>query len=111
MREGSAGSEGVPTRLRKYMSQCTVAAPAARASVASAGPPVAMTTPGRAKRSRQNDTELSAKSIQVGWASDTPHESSAAAVDPELGQPRTAATAAASARNALHTGTRGIRRA
>ena len=67
------------------MSQCTVAAPAVRASAASRGPPVATMTPGRAKRSRQNVTEPSAKSIHAGGCgSATPQESSAgfAAAEP-----------------------------
>src|SRR6185369_7213335 len=104
MSEGSAGSEGVPTRLRRYMSQCTVPAPAARASDASPGPPVATTTPGRAKRSRQNVTELSAKSIQVVGVSGSPHDN---AVPPAAGQARTATSAHASAIKALHMGSTG----
>src|SRR5262245_3786321 len=91
------------------MSQCTVPAPAARASVASAEPPVAMTTPGRAKRSRQNETELSAKSIQVGCVSGSPHESAVGAVEPELGAARSARTAAPTARKALPTAITGTR--
>src|SRR6187431_928541 len=104
MSAGSAGSEGVPTRLRRYMSQCTVPAPAARASDASPGPPVATTTPARANRSRQNVTELSAKSIQVVGVSGRPHES---AVPPAVGQAKTATSAPASARKALHMGVTG----
>jgi hypothetical protein len=107
MSAGSAGSDGVPTRLRRYMSQWTVPAPAARASVAIPVPPVAMTTPGRAKRSCQNDTEPSAKSIQVGCASGSPHER-AARVD-VVGHARIARPAATTAMKALHTGITGSR--
>ena len=64
--DGSAGAIGVPTRRFRYMSQWITPAPAARASPAMPSPPVAITTPGRAKRSRQNETALSVKSIQVG---------------------------------------------
>src|SRR5918992_1531309 len=93
MSAGSAGSDGVPTRLRRYMSQCTVAAPAARDSVATPVPPVATTIPGLAKRSRQNVTEPSAKSIQTGAECGSPQEIAAAPVPDEAS--RTAAQAEA----------------
>src|SRR5439155_13584247 len=104
MSDGSAGADGVPTRFLKYMSQSTVAAPEARASAASCGPPVATTTPGRPKRSPQNDTEPSAKSIQTGCASERPHEIAAESVAvPAAGNANGATMQAARARSRRRT--------
>jgi hypothetical protein len=60
---------------------------------------VATTTPGRAKRSCQNDTAPSAKSIHTGAVCGSPHE--IAAVDVPLEARRTAAHADATRTSAV----------
>jgi hypothetical protein len=67
-----------------------------------------MTTPGRAKRSRQNDVEPSAKSIHVVFAAGSPHERAARPED--VGTPSTARHVTATTTKALHTGIRGTRK-
>ena len=65
---------------------------------------MATTTPGRAKRSRQNETELSAKSIHVVGVSERPHDS---AVPPAVGQARTATSEPTITKKVLHMGSTG----